>query len=228
LPESIEMKDIEIRLTSDGSKTLYLPSLDETYHSNHGAIQEAKHVFIEHGLKHVHEFGMEKIRIFEMGFGTGLNALLTAQWAMENQQHMEYIGIELHPVDKEIWQQMDYVQSSEDVALYERIMSCEWESTQEINAFFKLKKIAQDVTQVALSDRVDLIYFDAFGPRAQIEMWDLPVLQKMHELLNDGGIFVTYCAQGQMKRHLKSLGFEITSLPGPPGKREMTRAKKLM
>lgn len=221
------MKDIEIRLTNDGSKTLYLPELDETYHSSHGAIQEAKHVFIEHGLTYVHELGMEKIRIFEMGFGTGLNAMLTAQWAMEKQQYMEYVGIELHPVSEEIWQQMDYVQTSVELALYEKMMSSEWDSFVEIHPHFQLKKMAHNVQQLKVDDQFDLIYFDAFGPRAQAEMWELSILTKMHGILKRGGVFVTYCAQGQMKRHLKSLGFELESLPGPPGKREMTRAKKV-
>lgn len=221
------MKEIEIRKTSDGSKTLYLPSLDETYHSSHGAVQEAKHVFIEHGLKHVAQLGNNRIRIFEMGFGTGLNALLTAQWAEENQHSIDYVGIELHPVAEGIWRQMDYMTSVDGVTTYERIMSCDWQSEQVINPFFNLTKCNEDIQRLNLESPFDLIYFDAFGPRAQREMWDLPVLTKMHGLLKVNGVFVTYCAQGQMKRNLKSLGFELTALPGPPGKREMTRAKKI-
>jgi tRNA U34 5-methylaminomethyl-2-thiouridine-forming methyltransferase MnmC len=219
------MKNIEIRQTADGSKTLYLPELDETYHSSHGALQEAKHVFIEHGLAFV---GQEKkpISVFEMGFGTGLNALLTAQWAGEYSCSIRYIGIEFHPIPKDIWQQMDYVQEELGREMYSKIMSAEWGEYHEIQPNFQLKKIEEDIRGLQLAEHVDLIYFDAFGPRAQSEMWDLPVLSKMYELLNPGGVFVTYCAQGQMKRNLKSLGFSLESLPGPPGKREMTRAKK--
>lgn len=222
------MKEIEIRTTSDGSKTLYLPSLDETYHSSHGAVQEAKHVFIEHGLKYVAQLGIDQIRIFEMGFGTGLNALLTAQWAEENQHSIDYVGIELHPVPEEIWAQMDYLTTVDGVMMYERIMSCDWESEQVINPFFNLTKRKEDVHRLERESPFDLIYFDAFGPRAQREMWDLPILSNMQKLLKENGVFVTYCAQGQMKRNLKSLGFELTALPGPPGKREMTRARKII
>ena len=219
------MKKIEIRQTADGSNTLYLPDLDETYHSSHGAVQEAMHVFIEHGLTYV---GKEKksISVFEMGFGTGLNAMLTAQWAEKHQRKIAYIGIELHPVEEEIWRQMEFVQVESEIALYAKIMSSEWGKSQEINPFFELKKIEQTVRDLHINEKVDLIYFDAFGPKVQAEMWDLPVLKKMYDMLMPGGIFVTYCAQGQMRRNLKSLGFTLEELPGPPGKREMTRATK--
>lgn len=219
------MKKIEIRQTADGSKTLYLPELDETYHSSHGALQEAMHVFIQHGLTFV---GQEKksISIFEMGFGTGLNALLTAQWAESNACGIRYIGVELHPIPEDIWGQMDYVQGELEKEKYVKIMSAEWGDYQAVHSNFQIKKIQEDILKLQLSEKVDLIYFDAFGPRAQSEMWDLPVLSKMYELLNPGGVFVTYCAQGQMKRNLTSLGFTLESLPGPPGKREMTRAIK--
>ncbi len=220
------MKNIEIRQTADGSKTLYLPELDETYHSSHGAMQEAMHVFIQHGLAFI---GQEKksISVFEMGFGTGLNALLTAQWAEQHSCSIRYIGIELHPIPKDIWQQMDYVQEVLERERYSNIMAAEWGEYQEIEPNFQLKKVEEDILGLQLVEQVDLIYFDAFGPRAQSEMWDLPVLTKMYERLNPGGVFVTYCAQGQMKRNLKSLGFSLESLPGPPGKREMTRAIKI-
>lgn len=220
------MKNIEIRQTADGSKTLYLPELDETYHSSHGAMQEAMHVFIQHGLAFI---GQEKksISVFEMGFGTGLNALLTAQWAEQHSCSIRYIGIELHPIPKDIWQQMDYVQEVLERERYSNIMAAEWGEYQVIEPNFQLKKVEEDILGLQLVEQVDLIYFDAFGPRAQSEMWDLPVLTKMYERLNPGGVFVTYCAQGQMKRNLKSLGFSLESLPGPPGKREMTRAIKI-
>jgi tRNA U34 5-methylaminomethyl-2-thiouridine-forming methyltransferase MnmC len=219
------MKKIEIRQTADGSNTLYLADLNETYHSSHGAVQEAMHVFIQHGITFL---GQDKktISVFEMGFGTGLNALLTAQWAQNQQRMIEYIGVELHPIPEEIWEQMDYVQERSANEMYAKIMSAEWETNHEINPYFQLKKIQIDIHQLQVNKQVDLIYFDAFGPRAQAEMWEMPVLTKMHEQLKPGGIFVTYCAQGQMKRNLRSLGFHLESLPGPPGKREMTRATK--
>jgi tRNA U34 5-methylaminomethyl-2-thiouridine-forming methyltransferase MnmC len=219
------MKKIEIRQTADGSNTLYLPELDETYHSSHGAIQEAIHVFIEHGLTFL---GQDKktISIFEMGFGTGLNALLSADWAHNHNRLIQYIGVELHPISEEIWSEMNYVHEKSAIELYAEIMSAEWGTFQEIHSCFHLKKIERDILQLQMDEQVDLIYFDAFGPRAQAEMWEMPVLTKMNEILKPGGIFVTYCAQGQMKRNLRSLGFQLESLPGPPGKREMTRATK--
>ena len=219
------MENPEIRLTADGSKTLYLPHLDETYHSSHGAIQEAVHVFIEHGLTYVSQ-KTESITVFEMGFGTGLNALLTALWAQKHQRLIHSIGIEHYPIEEDLWRQMEFVQVESEIALYAKIMSSEWGKFQEINPFFELKKIEQTVHDLDLNEKVDLIYFDAFGPKVQAEMWDLPVLKKMYDMLMPGGIFVTYCAQGQMRRNLKSLGFTLEELPGPPGKREMTRATK--
>jgi len=219
------MENPEVRLTADGSKTLYLPHLDETYHSSHGAIQESVHVFIEHGLTYISQ-QTESITVFEMGFGTGLNALLTALWAQKHQRTVQYIGVELHPISEDLWRQMEFVQVKSEIDLYIKIMSSEWEEFQEINPYFELKKIEKDVLQLELQEQVDLVYYDAFGPRAQSEMWEIPVLTKMHELLKPGGVFVTYCAQGQMKRNLKTLGFELTELPGPPGKRVMTRATK--
>jgi len=219
------MENPEVRLTADGSKTLYLPHLDETYHSSHGAIQESVHVFIEHGLTYVSR-QTESITVFEMGFGTGLNALLSALWAQKHQRTIQYIGVELHPISEDFWRQMEFVQVESEIDLYTKIMSSEWEEFQEINPYFELKKIEKDVLQLELQEQVDLIYYDAFGPRAQSEMWEIPVLTKMYELLKPGGVFVTYCAQGQMKRNLKALGFELSELPGPPGKRVMTRATK--
>jgi len=153
--------------------------------------------------------------------------LLTAQWGEKHQKKIQYIGVELHPIPEEIWGQMEYVQEKPAIELYEKIMSAEWEAKQEINPSFHLRKIKQDIYELQMSEQVDLIYFDAFGPRAQAEMWEMPVLTKMNALLKPGGIFVTYCAQGQLKRNLRSLGFQLESLPGPPGKREMTRATKV-
>ena len=219
------MENPEVRLTADGSKTLYLPHLDETYHSSHGAIQEAVHVYIEHGLTYVSQ-QTESITVFEMGFGTGLNALLTALWAQKHQRMINYIGIEYHPIEEDIWCQMEFVQVESEITLYAKIMSSEWGKFQEINPFFQLKKIEQTVHDLDINEKVNLIYFDAFGPKVQVEMWELPVLTKMYDMLIHGGVFVTYCAQGQMKRHLKSLGFCLEEPPGPPGKRVMTRAIK--
>jgi len=217
----------EIITTDDGSMSIRLPELDENYHSSHGALQEAKHVFIEHGLRAIAE--KNTIRIFEMGFGTGLNALLSAQEAIHLKKHIHYIGIEAFPVPLDMALSMNYEKFvTVDVeAVFSALHLTEWGSAQHISPFFTLEKIHQKIEDHSPKlTSVDLVYFDAFGPRAQADMWNVNVLEKMADLLVPGGLFVTYCAKGQLKRDLKSLGFTVESLPGPPGKREMTRAWK--
>ena len=217
---------IEIRETADGSKTLYLPDLDENYHSFHGAIQEAQHVFIKNGLDALKNLGT--ISIFEMGFGTGLNALLTAQWSGLNAVSVDYTGIEAFPVSLEICSQLEYAEQI-DLSLkpiYNKLIASEWQRKISLSNTFEITKIEGRVEDWLPEKQFDLIYFDAFGPRAQSEMWNIDILGKMYEALKSKGMLVTYCAQGQFKRNLKSLGFTLESLPGPPGKREMTRAWK--
>ena len=217
---------LEIKLTADGSNTIYLPELNENYHSFHGAIQEAKHVFIENGLD---QFASKsEISIFELGFGTGLNALLTNLWAETNKVKIQYTSIEAFPVPIDICKKMDYPSqldhSSSEV--YSKLLDAEWEQLVSLSKHFSLHKIKSSIQEWSENQNFDLIYFDAFGPRAQPEMWDLPILEKMFNLLRENGILVTYCAQGQFRRNLKSLGFKVESVPGPPGKREMTIAIK--
>lgn len=215
----------EIRKTADGSTTIYIPEMDENYHSHHGAIQEAEHVFLKHGLESIEQ---SNLRVFEMGFGTGLNALLTLKRAKELGKRIEYVGIEAFPVEPELMEGINYIDGvgAEWAPYFEAMHRGEWELPVEISEWFALTKIHAKIEDYQpKQDAIDLIYFDAFGPRAQGDMWELPVLEKMATMLKPGGILVTYCAQGQFKRHLKSLGFEIERLPGPPGKREMTRAK---
>lgn len=213
-----------VRKTGDGSTTIYIPEMDENYHSHHGAIQEARHVFIEHGLKFLNK---KELTIFEMGLGTGLNALLTLDFSLLHKTKIHYIGLEAYPVDLDMIDELNYVGSinpelhSSFVAIHQQ----EWGSSEAHFEEFTLEKVHEKIESYQPSENsVDLIYFDAFGPRAQSDMWELPVLEKMAKMLKPGGVLVTYCAQGQFKRHLKSLGFEIERLPGPPGKREMTRA----
>lgn len=213
-------------LTEDGSNTIYIPELNETYHSSHGAIQEAIHVFIEHGLKND---SSNDLHVFEMGFGTGLNALLTGIEASNNQQRIHYTGIEAYPVAKELALQMDYCSKlgNQHQALFEQLHSTNWNEIIPLNEWFTFEKIHQKIEDYAIKENsVDIIYYDAFGPRAQGEMWHPSILKKMYNLLRPNGFLVTYCAKGQVKRDLKSLGFELEALPGPPGKREMTRAWK--
>lgn len=217
---------IEILKTADGSPTLYLPALDETYHSRHGSVQEALHVFIANGLKPLVAKN-KTIHILEVGFGTGLNALLSAQFAIENQVQLNYTGIEAHPVEQALWRHLDYLQNQEGKVLYEQLMQANWEAPNALHDFFQITKVQQRIQDWQAAASFDLVYFDAFGPRAQAEMWNKAIFEKLFDALNNGGVLVTYCAQGQFKRDLKAVGFELESLPGPPGKREMTRAYKI-
>ena len=216
----------ELRLTADGSPTLYVPELDETYHSMHGSVQEARHVFIENGLRFV-ATESKQVNILEVGFGTGLNALLTAQYATENAIRVNYVGLEAYPVEEAIWKEINYHTDAEARSLYTKIMAHPFGETISIELNFSLFKEAKLIQDWVANGTFDLIYYDAFGPREQAEMWELPIFEKLYSLLNVGGALVTYCAQGQFKRHLKSLGMRVESLPGPPGKREMTRGTKI-
>lgn len=216
----------ELRLTADGSPTLYVPELDETYHSMHGSVQEARHVFIENGLRFV-ATKSKQVNILEVGFGTGLNALLTAQYATENAIRVNYVGLEAFPVEEAIWKEINYLTDAEARTLYTKIMAHPFGETISIDFIFSLSKEAKLIQDWVATGTFDLIYYDAFGPRAQAEMWELPIFEKLYSLLNVGGALVTYCAQGQFKRHLKSLGMRVENLPGPPGKREMTRGTKI-
>lgn len=216
----------ELRLTADGSPTLYVPELDETYHSMHGSVQEARHVFIENGLRFV-ATESKQVNILEVGFGTGLNALLTAQYATENAIRVNYVGLEAYPVEEAIWKEINYHTDAEARSLYTKIMAHPFGETISIELNFSLFKEAKLIQDWVANGPFDLIYYDAFGPRAQAEMWELPIFEKLYSLLNVGGALVTYCAQGQFKRHLKSLGMRVENIPGPPGKREMTRGTKI-
>jgi len=216
----------ELRLTADGSPTLYVPELDETYHSMHGSVQEAKHVFIENGLCFVASES-KQVNILEVGFGTGLNALLTAQEANENAIHVNYLGLEAYPVEEEIWKEIRYLDDPVTLALYSQMMALPFGETKACSPYFTLNKASFHIQAWTTTEKFDLIYYDAFGPRAQAEMWELPIFEKLYSLLNPGGALVSYCAQGQFKRHLKSLGMRVEGLPGPPGKREMTRGVKI-
>jgi tRNA U34 5-methylaminomethyl-2-thiouridine-forming methyltransferase MnmC len=217
----------EILKTADGSTTIYLPEMDESYHSTHGAIQEAEHIFIQNGLLQHEEKGFTSISIFEMGFGTGLNALLTA---IRSNSLIQYIGIEAFPVEPELLSELNYLSliGEGHRQLFDAINSAQWEEEVPINESFQLKKIEAKIEDFEMPiNSFDLIYFDAFGPRAQAEMWTPQVLEKMSNSLKVGGALVTYCAMGQFKRDLKALGLTIEVLPGPPGKREMTKAWKV-
>lgn len=222
------MDKIEFKITEDGSHTLYVEALDETYHSRHGAIQEALHVFIGAGLNYLNQ---SKISVLEIGFGTGLNTFLTLLESKKRNIEIKYTALEKFPLGEEMIKRLNYNKvlgsSFEEVDLFNLIHQVEWEGVKKITQQFKLNKISVDLANYQTDEVFNVIYFDAFGPQVQSAMWTKSIFEKMYEVLVEGGILVTYCAKGSVKRTLKEVGFEVDSLPGPPGKREMTRARKL-
>ncbi|MBS1682114.1 MAG: tRNA (5-methylaminomethyl-2-thiouridine)(34)-methyltransferase MnmD [Bacteroidetes bacterium] len=226
------MNSVKIIQTADGSHSLLNESLNETYHSTHGAIQESAHVFIKNGLEYfANGYKPQSVTIFEVGFGTGLNALLALKFATEHRTKINYHTIEAFPIDAEITQRLNYsnlISWQDSKTFFEKIHKCAWGEPIAINDFFSLKKINQPIQEIKLPTEVfEIIFFDAFAPAKQPEMWTLPVLENTINALKPNGIFVTYCAKGQLKRDLKLLGLSVETLPGPPGKREMVRAVKL-
>ncbi len=222
---------IEIITTSDGSHSLLNTALNETYHSKHGALQESVHVFIKEGLDYFLQGKSQKnISILEIGFGTGLNALLTLQRALELPNNIYYTSLETFPVPEEIWSRLNYIDSVGLKEKFNQLHEAAWNEEVSITSNFNLRKLKTSLQQINFFSEFDLIYFDAFAPNKQPEMWEIEVLQKVVDAMRTNGVFVTYCAKGQLKRDLKSLGLEVETLPGPPGKKEMVRAvkKKIM
>jgi tRNA U34 5-methylaminomethyl-2-thiouridine-forming methyltransferase MnmC len=212
----------EFITTADGSTSLYVPSIDETYHSRHGAVQESQHVFVQMGLDPVVQRITDRpIRILEVGFGTGLNALLTASFGRFS---VEYFGLDTVPLPPEVYQNIGF-DGLED-ALLQAMHKAPWNMAVEMKPGFVLHKMPARVQEAELPLAIDLVYYDAFGPRAQGEMWELPVFQRLFDVVAAGGVLVTYCAKGQVRRDLHTAGFVVERLAGPPGKREMLRATR--
>lgn len=228
------MSDIQIIETRDGSSSLLIPEMNETYHSTHGAITESEYVFLKMGLDHFRETnpGQKEIRILEIGFGTGLNAWLTALHVEGKDVKVKFSSIEKFPLDAALIDQLNYKDKKESALaknIFSKLHEVEWEKDCSISAQFDLTKNKTDILDFNPNpESFDLIYFDAFAPSKQPEMWSLKVLKKMYDLLKSNGVFVTYCAQGQFKRDLKAVGFVTEELDGPPGKKEMTRGTKTL
>lgn len=217
----------EIIQTSDGSTSILLPEWNETYHSKHGAIQEAKHVFIQNGLS---LFQGQSVSILEIGFGTGLNAFITYLEAQKLQQKIEYTGIEAYPVAAEDVLKMNYVAELDAVSendIFLKMHESEWNQRETLSPDFSLEKQNIKFQEITDTDQYDLIYFDAFGFRVQPELWSLEIFQKMYAALKPEGVLVTYACRGPIKNAMIGAGFTTEKLPGPPGKREMLRARKL-
>ena len=225
------MADLEMITTSDGSHTLFNTELNETYHSVHGAIQESLHVFIKNGLQFFESsIQPAEIKILEIGFGTGLNALLTLQYALETGIKIHYTSLEAYPLGKDIPGQLNYpalLNTEKFTALFQNLHETSWDKESIIINNFTLVKLLIRLQEADLGlARFDLVYYDAFAPSKQPEMWELSILRKVEQSMKPGAILVTYCAKGQVKRDLKSLGLLVETLPGPPGKKEMVRAVK--
>lgn len=216
----------EIIQTSDGSTTIHLDEWNESYHSKHGAIQEAKHVFIKNGLS---LFEGRAISILEIGFGTGLNAFISFLEASGLHQTIDYIGVEAYPVASEELVSMNYVQelnAQNELAIFKKMHESAWNEKIVLSDFFNLTKRQQFFQDIDDFEQFDLIYFDAFGYRVQPELWSTEIFQKMYNALKTNGVLVTYAARGVVKRSMQEVGFRVEKLAGPPGKREMFRAIK--
>tara|TARA_B100000809_G_C15102308_1_gene517384 strand:+ start:95 stop:796 length:702 start_codon:yes stop_codon:yes gene_type:complete len=225
--------------TADGSKTIQIEDWNEQYHSVHGAIQEANHVYIKHGLLFFYSEMLalkksesiiqvtEPFEVLEIGFGTGLNALLTQLKAEELNRSVHYTGVEAFPISSEELEQLNYA-SELDVlpSKLNELHSCSWEEEHQISEVFKLKKQQQFFKDISAENQFDLIYFDAFGARVQPELWTEDIFKIMHKALKQNGVLTTYAAIGKVRRTLIALGFEVERLEGPPGKRHMLRAIK--
>jgi tRNA U34 5-methylaminomethyl-2-thiouridine-forming methyltransferase MnmC len=216
----------EIITTADGSVTIHLPEMNESYHSKFGAIQEAKHVFIQNGLA---LFDGRAVSILEIGFGTGLNAFITFLEAQAYNQHILYTGVEAYPVAQEEAAQLNYVtelDAQEFSAVFEQMHASDWEKSITLADNFVLNKQQLKFEDINVSQEYDLIYFDAFGYPSQPDLWSEEIFRKMYTALKPNGILVTYACRTVIKKAMQAAGFTTKKLPGPPGKREMLRAYK--
>lgn len=222
------MERIVLIRTDDGSHTLYLPEMDEHYHSTKGALTESQHVFIEMGL---HRFPGRSPHILEVGFGTGLNAFLTLLEAEKGYDAVHYTTLERYPLATEVIRQLEYpsrIESGEQ-ELYYRLHQAEWDQDIAITPRFTLCKREVDFQTFSFSGKYDVVYFDAFAPEKQPGMWTQELFNKLYAHLSEGGVLTTYCAKGVIRRMLQSAGFTVERLPGPPGgKREILRALKIL
>lgn len=216
----------EIIQTKDGSNTLFVPELNETYHSTNGALQESLHVFIKEGLLYRN---LKNIKILEVGFGSGLNALTTFVSAADSGLRVNFTSLEAYPLEwdsvaKLSYTELDGMGKHHDV--FRKMHSCSWDKNIPISVNFSLRKLNLKLQDITFENAFDLIYFDAFAPQIQPELWTNAIFQLVFKSLRSKGVLVTYCAKGSVKRSLKAVGFELQSIPGPPGKREMIRAVK--
>jgi len=218
--------NLKIIHTKDGSSTLYSPTFNEHYHSVFGAINESKHVFIEAGFNFLN---LSSIKIFEIGFGTGLNALLTYIESAKKEVTVDYSAIELYPVTQDVIQQLNYTQSlSEEIKeTFDKLHKVSWNKKIEISNHFHLTKIKADFNDYLFTEKYNLIFFDAFAPEKQPALWSHQIFAKIFEAMDNQGVLTTYSSKGLIKQNLRNAGFQLERLPGPEGKRHMLRAIKV-
>jgi tRNA U34 5-methylaminomethyl-2-thiouridine-forming methyltransferase MnmC len=214
-------------ITEDGSQTIYLPAMDEHYHSVHGAIQESLHIYIEQGLLQTTN---KVLSVLEIGFGTGLNAYLTYCFTQNKDISIEYSSLEKYPLNQQEYSQLNYPDSifPEHRLIFNQMHQAEWDTIISISERFKLEKIHADLLTFEFNEipQFDLVYYDAFGPGKQPEMWTENILHKVAASVKPDGILVTYCAKGTVRRALSDAGFTMERIPGPKGKKEILRGKK--
>lgn len=228
----------KIITTFDGSKTIHIIDWDEQYHSIHGAIQEANHVFIKNGLYHVYHYvpiaigivseSSQRVSILEIGFGTGLNAFITLLEAEKMETDIDYVGVEAYPISSEEVSALNYAEliSIENKSIFKKLHQVSWEEEHSLSnnfSFAKRKQFFEDINDI---EQYDLIYFDAFGAKVQPELWTEAIFKNMFNALKPKGVLVTYSAKGNVRRAMQKVGFTVERLEGPPGKREMLRGTK--
>lgn len=221
---------LEVITTADGSRTIYSKDVDATFHSRHGALAESKHIFIDTGLNFVKtQSGKNSLSVLEVGYGSGLNALLAAEYALEKKILVEYTGVDKYEFPQHLHAELNYQNHliSADASVYHALMNAPINSVTAIHESFIVYKIIDDFRNISLTKRYDVVFFDAFSPRQAPEMWTVEIFRNIYDHLNVGAALVTFCAQGQFKRDLKAAGFKVERLPGAPGKREMTRGIKM-
>jgi tRNA U34 5-methylaminomethyl-2-thiouridine-forming methyltransferase MnmC len=217
---------IQLQKTRDGSFTLLNTELGETYHSRHGAFSECKYVYIEKGLNS--NTGFDEQKVLEVGFGTGLNAWLSSIWAVENACQIEYCALEPLPLSQDLC--LCPMEDIEAVRAFQLLHGCPWEAPYQCNPYFTITKNEQTIDSFLKSPsfQPNLVFYDAFAPGYQPEMWHPDIFKRLFEIMIPNGILVTYCAKGDVRRALKQAGFKLERLKGPPGKREMVRARKML
>lgn len=221
--------DLEVVNTKDGSKSLFSKVFDASYHSWYGAVTENKYIFIENGLVYKHMQGLETIKVLEIGFGTGLNAILSGVYAVENNVEVIYSGVDKYECPRELLNELNYITffDAKFGDLIKNINNVQYDTGIKVHEKFTLIKSLGSLKDTAFRQNYDVIYFDPFSPRQVPYMWTVEVFKEMYKALNPGGVLVTSCTQGKFKLNLKQAGFEVEEIPEATGKREMTRGIKL-